>query len=169
MFVFSIFLTSCQQDEDLDIETQQKVEGTTAEIMIMPLGIATATRKITDEYMANATPELKKKMQENARVAYYLRGINKIEAAVELMSHGDFFSDVNFTPILTEEEIAGLQNYSISTKILKSRWGCSSWERTQGPCQRRYFPGNYYMLCCPEARDCPSWMWWAREYREECS
>jgi len=132
----------------------------------MPFGIATNTKEIRDEYMANANSELMEKMAENGRVAYYLMSINKLEEAAAQMSHGDFFCDLNLTSTLTEAEIAGLQNYSISTSEVELR-GCSAWEGT-GECEWQSW-GFGMWRCCKFVRDCSWWSFWSDETMWECS
>jgi len=162
----SVFLTSCQQEEIIEMATVQQVEDRTSETMIMPFGIATDTEEIRKNYIENASPELLTKMAENGRVAYYLTSINKLEEAATQMSYGDFFCDVNLISILTEAEIAALQNYDLSTTSNNIELRCSSWEGT-GECEWRRI-GYYWERCCKFTRDC-GWKFWASETKWECS
>jgi len=164
VFVASVFLTSCEQEQIVDLTPQQQVEHQNQDIMIMPFGIATDTKEIRDEYMKNATPELMDKMAENGKVAYYLISIDKLDAAAEQMSYGDFFCDLDLAALLTETELAALQNYEVNSNN-QVDLRCSSWTFCHSYWARI---GCCWSLCSVYTRDC-GWKFWASEEYTECS
>jgi len=122
----SIFLASCEQEQVTNFTPQQEIEYKSQSSMILPLGIATDSKEARDKYIENATSEQIDKMIENARVVHYLRSIDKLKDTAIKMSYADFFCDLDFNSLLTEGEIAGLQNYEINN-ITSISCICCKW------------------------------------------
>jgi len=121
--VYTILITSCQQDVLTDEDTllQNSIEADESiiesDVYVVPKGLENESAEYTISYLSSLSDDELKKLKNNHRIQTFLELEGLYTSVYSQLKEGDLFIDIDLEHHLTSQQLNRLAEFSVSDAI----------------------------------------------------